>query len=120
MEYSERIFHLILILRILAKSGTPKKKIAGPAPAPPTPTCPSHLYHTLYIYHIYILPPGNYKAHLMTAPQIPQRSNKILGAYLAFPPIYMWPFGMQTLLVQCATCHKHLLTASRPHPPICR
>jgi hypothetical protein len=32
----------------------------------------------------------------MTAPQIPQCNNKKFGAYLAFPPIYMWPFGMQT------------------------
>jgi hypothetical protein len=43
----------------------------------------------------------------MTAPQIPQmQQQNIWGAYLAFPPIYMWPFGMQTL-VRCATCHKH-------------
>ncbi len=35
------------------------------------------------------------------------QQQNIWGAYLAFPPIYKWPFGMQTL-VQCATCHnKH-------------
>jgi len=60
---------------------------------------------------IEILQPGNYRAHLMTAPQIPQCNNKKFGAYLAFPPIYMWPFTMQTL-VRCATCHKHSLALS--------
>jgi hypothetical protein len=80
---------------------------------PPT-TSLSHLHHTLLRERERErerLQAGNCKAHLMTAPQIPQCNNKKFGACLAFPPIHMWQFGMQTL-VRCATCHKHSSASS--------
>ncbi len=88
-----------------------KKKMAGPTPS--HMSVPFASYPTEGMRYIYreILQAGICKAHLMTALQIPQCNNKKFGAYLAFTPIYMWPFAMQTLL-QWATCHKHSSASS--------
>lgn len=76
---------------------TRKKSLGHPPYICPICIIP-YLGYGIYIERE-ILQAGNCKAHLMTAPQIPQCDNKKFGAYLAFPPIYMWPFGMQILAV---------------------